>query len=146
MIDAFGNDLLRRGYEKWRYAVTLFAAMSRRETVKVCILSIVPHLFETAAFVVLGSALGIILDFSTWGWVRPTVVLMTMLPLSFAGLGVREVSLIVLLATYDVPAEQAVALAVSLFAISVLLPAVPGVVSETIDLFGHVRMPHAKTR
>jgi uncharacterized membrane protein YbhN (UPF0104 family) len=145
-VEATSNSFLKRAFEGWRSAVTLYAAMPRIEIIKVFALSIVPHLVELAAFVVLGSAIGISLDLATWGWIRPTVVLFTMLPLSFSGLGVREVSLIVLLAAYGVPAEQAVALAASLFGIGILMPAALGALSEVIDFLRQANRPYSKTR
>ncbi len=145
-VDTIANVSVKRAYDGWRSAVTLFAAMPTVDIMKVFALSTAPHLVELATFMLLGSAIGISLDLATWGWIRPTVVLFTMLPLSFAGLGVREVSLIVLLAAYGVPAEKAVALAASLFGIVILLPAALGALSEALDFIGHTRKPYPKIR
>lgn len=141
LVGTITNTFVGRAYDKWRSAVTLFAAMPAGDIAKVIALSVAPHLLGIATIAVLGSALGISLDAGTWGWIRPTVILLTMLPLSFAGLGVREVSLLALLAAHDVPAEKAVALAVSLFGMTILLPAALGALSEALDFIGNTRKP-----
>lgn len=143
-VGAISNPSFNRAFESWRSAIALFAVMPRSGTTKVFVLSIAPHLVDLAMFMILASAIGISLDLATWGWIRPTVVLFTMLPLSFGGLGVREVSLIALLDAYGVPAEQAVALAAALFGIGILMPATLGAFSEVFDLFVPARKPYSE--
>lgn len=133
LVAKVANAIVRRVYDKWRSAVTLFAAMPASDIAKVISLSIAPHVLGIVTIAVLGEALGISLETGTWGWVRPTVILLTMLPLSFAGVGVREISLLALLAVHDVPAEKSVALAASLFGMTILLPAALGAISEGLD-------------
>ena len=63
----------------------------------------------------LARALGLEVSFISIGWIRAALLLLTLLPLSFAGLGVREVSLIFLLAPCGIAAGDALGLSVLVF-------------------------------
>lgn len=64
--------------------------------------------------------------FLTLGWMRSAVQLLDNLPLSIAGLGVREATLLVLLEPYGVAGERAVAPAFILLGRRLLLGLVGG--------------------
>jgi uncharacterized membrane protein YbhN (UPF0104 family) len=64
------------------------------------------------------------------GWVRSVVVVLTLLPISIGGVGVREGVLVVTLATFGVPAHEALAFSILVFATTILAPGLAGGVVE----------------
>ena len=64
------------------------------------------------AFKFVGSSVGARLSLASWVTIMPPVTLIQLLPVSLAGWGVREVVLVVALASFGVPAEAALATSV----------------------------------
>ncbi len=60
------------------------------------------------------------------GWIRSVVILVTLLPISVSGLGVREGSLLALLEPHGVPGTEAVALSFLVFARTLILALLGG--------------------
>jgi len=78
-------------------------------------LSFIVQCMATWQVVLLGQALGLTTPWYAYFVVIPLVTLLTMLPVSFNGIGVREGGLILLFAPYGVSKEQALALGVAWF-------------------------------
>ena len=72
-------------------------------------------------------------------WVHSATAVLTLLPISIGGLGVREASYVALLRSYDVAAVMAVSLGLLQFAISILNGVVGGLI-ELIDVLSGGRM------
>ncbi|WP_029935976.1 lysylphosphatidylglycerol synthase transmembrane domain-containing protein [Thiomicrospira pelophila] len=90
-------------------------------------LSILIHLLAMIAIFGIGHSVGINEPIATYLVIIPPAILLTVLPISFAGWGVREGALIVLFMMIGV--EQAQVLAMSLlFGILLILAALPGLV------------------
>jgi glycosyltransferase 2 family protein len=68
--------------------------------------------FSILAFQLAGDAVGSRLSFAVWAMVVPPVSFLQLLPVSLAGWGVREASLVVVLGAYGVPAEAALAISI----------------------------------
>jgi hypothetical protein len=70
------------------------------------------------AFVLAARAMG--LELSAWslGWIRSAMVVAAMLPISVAGLGVREGAAVALLGTFGLPGEEALAFSLLVFALT----------------------------
>ena len=93
-------------------------------------LALVMHLLGTAAYGLVASALHLDLSLATVGWTRAAAMLAAILPISVAGLGVREGVLVLLLAPYAVPAPDALAYGLLAFAVTVLAPGMVGALIE----------------
>lgn len=74
-------------------------------------LSCLRFLLGCLAVVVSPSAIGSPIDLAVAMWVRGLTAIVLMLPISIAGLGVREVSFVALLAPFGVPPAHGLALA-----------------------------------
>jgi len=98
----------------------------------VAVLSIVAHLLGTAAYLSLATSLGIDLTFFEMGWIRPLVLLLTMVPVSLGGVGVREAGFLTVLSQLGVEAELSLALSFLVFLVTVLVFGIIGGVSEGI--------------
>jgi hypothetical protein len=88
--------------------------------VNVIVMSIIVHLLGVLAYFLITLALAIDVSMITIGWVRSVVILLTMLPISVSGFGVREGAFILLLKPYGVAGDKALALSFLVFATTLL--------------------------
>ena len=80
-----------------------------------------------ALIVVLVHALSIDVSFLSIAWIRSLMAILILMPISIAGLGIREATFVVALAQFGVPAESALMLSLLFFAKVVLYGLVGGV-------------------
>lgn len=92
------------------------------------------NLLGILTFWLFAEALALDLAMTSIAWIRTYVMLILLLPISFAGFGVREGGLILMLAAYQVSAEAAVAYSLLLFA-QRLISALAGGLAESGALF-----------
>lgn len=92
-----------------------------RLVLRVCALSVLLHLFQLGLQALLAYALGLVIPFWYLLLIVPVITLLSFLPLSFSGLGIREGGYVVLLARLGVGKEDA--LAFSLLWTSIMLVA-----------------------
>lgn len=88
-------------------------------------LSIVTHLLTMLILWLLGSALGLTFELLVYMVVIPPVILLTLLPLSFAGWGIREGAMIGIFALLGAPAEAVLALSI-LYGLTLITASLPG--------------------
>lgn len=100
----------------------------RREFLAAFALSLAIQAASVVQIAWLGRGLGMELGLLGYAVVVPLASLATMLPVSVSGIGVREGSLVVLLAPYGVPAPAAVALGLAWFLMNVIVGVIGGVV------------------
>lgn len=116
--------------------------MTGAEHLFVALLSIFAHLVGTTAYLFLAFSVGIDLTFLEMGWIRPLVLLMTMIPVSLGGVGLRETAFLLVLLQLGIDAERALALSFLVFLVTVLAFGVAGGVSEGIaNYFGWSNKP-----
>ena len=84
------------------------------------------------AFKLVANSVGSRLPLADWIMIVPPVTLIQLLPVSLAGWGVREVVLVVALASFGVPAETALAMSV-LLGLCLIVIGVPGGLIWLID-------------
>jgi hypothetical protein len=84
-------------------------------------LSILMVGFAVLAFKLVGNSLNIPLSFVTWLAIVPPVSLIQLAPVSLAGWGVREATMVVVLAGFGVPAAAALAISVLMGLVLILL-------------------------
>jgi uncharacterized membrane protein YbhN (UPF0104 family) len=106
-----GTEKLRRLAEAWR-------AYLRRPglLLRVTVLAAGVQAANVVLLWLIGAGLGLAVPFAYYGVLMPLVALLTLLPLSVNGMGLRELGTVALLAPLGVPPEQAVALALLQFA------------------------------
>ena len=86
----------------------------------IILLALTRHILGIFSFMLVALALDLHISFMTIGWIRVVMHALLMLPISMAGIGVREGSLVVLLQAYAVEPNDAVALAFLLFIVQLL--------------------------
>ena len=88
--------------------------------------SLVMHLFIVLTFYFVAKSLELDILLVTMGWVRSAVTLITMLPVTIGGIGLRENAMLFFLTPYGVQEAQAVALAFLIFIFVLLIPGLFG--------------------
>ncbi len=104
------------------------------------LLSVVVQLAGVVQVALLGRALGLAVPLAMYGVAVPMVALMTLLPISLNGVGVREAGMMVFLGAVGVPAGPAVAVAFLWFCVQTI----GGVVGAGLYLFGRFPRPEVR--
>jgi len=117
-------------FQKAMDAIEVFPKLSSRSMFRLLALSLLAQLLGVASYYLLARALGLGIPLLTIGWIRSVVVLVTMIPVSVSGIGVREVSLVTLFSPYGVSGSDALGYSFLVFGITVL---VVGLVGGLID-------------
>jgi uncharacterized membrane protein YbhN (UPF0104 family) len=136
----FARDLQAGGGGTWWAAALLrvnlaLGAVARLRPATLALIvaiSVVAQLPGIMVFDALGRGLGIPVASVTMAWVRSVVVLITVLPVSVGGLGVREGALVLTLGTLGVQAHDALALAILIFVTTILAPGLAGGLVESV--------------
>lgn len=95
---------------------------------------IIRNAFAVAAFLSFARAIGVGTPAADLGWVRSATDLLLILPISVAGVGVRDASLVALLAPLGVAPSLALAFAFVLLGVTVLISIAGGLV-EALRIF-----------
>jgi uncharacterized protein (TIRG00374 family) len=90
-------------------AFVLYRSMGRNKLMLLFGVSILFHVLVTVSQYLMIVSLGLGVSLISIGWVRAFTVFMTAVPITPSGLGVREVSLVMLLLPIGVSAAQAIA-------------------------------------
>ena len=139
-VRRFVRDLQAGGSGTWWAAALLrlgnalgsVARLSTADLVKLLALSVAAQIPGVVVYAALAAGLHLSLSFAALGWIRSVVVLITALPISIGGLGVREGALVFTLQAYGVAAHDALALAILIFATNILAPGLAGGILEAI--------------
>jgi uncharacterized membrane protein YbhN (UPF0104 family) len=115
----------------WRGALGR-SRLAPADLARVLAASLLAHLFGTAAHLCLARALDLEIGFATIGWVRAAMLLATLLPVSIAGLGLREGAAVLLLARHGIGDAAALAFALLVFAVSELAVSALGGLFEAV--------------
>lgn len=107
---------LRRGkFSSLWTAGQQLCSLPREKLAQVFALSFFVHTLGIVSYYVLAGSLNLELSFLTIGWIRSMTILVTMIPISISGLGLREGAMLVLLQDYGVGNEQALAFSLLVF-------------------------------
>lgn len=88
-------------------------------------LSVITHLFSMLVLMTLGQSLGLEFELMVYLAVIPPVILLTLLPLSFAGWGIREGAMVGIFALIGAPAEAVLAMSV-VYGLTLVAASLPG--------------------
>jgi glycosyltransferase 2 family protein len=119
-VESAGNKLLA--------ALSRFDQLGIEFALRYFSLGIFRQLVSIGLVMVFVLALDIEIGILTVMWIRSVVALIALIPISIAGLGVREATFVVALAQYGVPAESALVLSLLLFARTVVYGLVGGLI------------------
>lgn len=84
-------------------------------------LSVVTHLLGIVAYTLIAASLGLEIGFVAMGWIRSSIILATMVPLTPSGIGLREGASLLLLTSMGITEESALAFSLLVFGMTILL-------------------------
>ena len=113
-------------WDRTRQTAARFRDMGAAPLVAIVAASGTVHLLGVLLYTTLATSLGIDIGFVTMGWISTATTVVTMVPISASGLGLREGALIYLLGLYGVPPATALGLSLLYFAVRFLLTGLPG--------------------
>lgn len=138
VVSAIERWLVARGGRKLakiHNAILDARSLPRSTLLIVVLLAVITHLLGVGTYTLLAHAVGFDLSFSTVGYVRAGMILTTMIPISVAGLGLREGAAVALLSSYGVAGDSSVAFSLLAFAVTLLLPGMIGGLLEARRLW-----------
>jgi uncharacterized membrane protein YbhN (UPF0104 family) len=97
----------------------------RRRLLAAFVLALLTHCMNVFVFFLIGRDLGIDLSLGHWFLIVPPALLISMLPISAGGWGLREASFVLGLASFGIRPEEAI-LPPIIFGLGVLVAALPG--------------------
>lgn len=121
ILDILNIDYVASRIKKVFFALNRFRNLSSRSITIIFTVSIIMQMLGIGVYYLLAKSLGIEVSFLAMGWIRCVVVLISMIPISIAGLGIREGSLILLLRPFGILDEEALAFSLLVFAVNVVL-------------------------
>jgi uncharacterized protein (TIRG00374 family) len=98
------------------------------------VLSCILHIFGIISYYLIGVAMGLNLSFLSIGWIRSAVIVVTMIPVSISGIGLREGAMVILLGMYDIQANDALAYSFVIFSVTVLGIGIIGGIFEAMRI------------
>jgi uncharacterized protein (TIRG00374 family) len=119
-------DWARRATERVIASASAFHAMPWRPRAAIWVWSVASNCAGIVFYWALARAVGLGLGALEVGWIRGAAAALGMLPITLAGLGVREVAMIPLLAPYGVAPAGAVTFSLGLFVCGLIVAAVGG--------------------
>jgi uncharacterized protein (TIRG00374 family) len=117
---------LARALERQAHAVAAYQSLSGWDVLLILGLGTLGYGCFVASAFALSAGMGFGLSLLALAWIRPIVFVITLVPISIAGIGVRELGFVELLALYGIPSAEALAFALLLFSIQVLIGGVGG--------------------
>lgn len=107
-------------------SISAFRELPGADIVKILVLSVLRHALSIAFLICFANSIQVDIGFATLAWIRSLSNIITMLPIAFAGLGVREGSFAILLEPYGVAAANAVSLSLLSFSTHMLMALIGG--------------------
>ena len=115
---------------------TYFRNLTPRQIVILLVLTTVGQFFMTVGQQVISHAVGMEISVWTQLWIRGVVLISAIVPISFSGLGIREVSIVKLMQFYGVPDEIALAWSLAFFGLTIGIGIVGGILEGYEHFFG----------
>ncbi|MBI4341165.1 MAG: flippase-like domain-containing protein [Candidatus Omnitrophica bacterium] len=126
LLRSLAPGLMREKINRVRKALAQYHALPPTALGALLGLSVAVQLAGAASLLLLARSLNVSLPFVDVCWIRSCMLLLAMLPITVAGLGIREGSLLVFLAPYGVSGAEAIALSVLKLAAGLVLIVVGG--------------------
>jgi hypothetical protein len=120
--------------EKLLNTILRFRTLGINRLIFVFGLSLIAQSLGLVYFFSLARAVDMQLPFFVIGWISTFVTIIQMIPISIAGLGIREASYAVLLNDYGISPEQAISFSITIFAVFVIVGLVGGLF-ELSDIY-----------
>ena len=109
------SNRLRRFWVRIESAFLNYSTAGSGEVLIVLVTSLLAHLCGCLAYYAISTGMGLDISFLSICWIRSGMILSTMIPVSVAGLGLREIAAIGLLVPLGFGEAQAIGFAIVIF-------------------------------
>lgn len=123
---------LRRFGLKICNSLLRYTTISNKQALIILTVSLLAHLCGCLAYYIIATGIGLDISFLSICWIRSGLILSVMIPMSIAGLGVREITAIGLLVPLGFGEAQAVGFSILIFLGTVVIPGLFGGFSELL--------------
>lgn len=127
----FLERLLIRRLGSLHDALSRFRSLGAADLAVIFTLSVAAHLIGIGCFWMLAQALDLETGLVSMGWIRSCILIPTILPVTVAGLGLREGASILLLGLFGVSEDRALAFGLLIFAVTALAVGMVGGLLES---------------
>lgn len=127
---------LRRLGMKICKSLSNYSTISNKQALIILTVSLLAHLCGCLAYYAIATGIGLDLSFLSICWIRSGLILSVMIPVSVAGLGVREITAIGLLVPLGFGEAQAIGFSILIFLGTAVMPGLVGGLSELLGTTG----------
>jgi uncharacterized protein (TIRG00374 family) len=135
---------VKKTIQKMIRSIVQFQDLPRRSPLLMIGLSLLGHALGVLVFYVFALSLKLDLSVMNAGWIRSFIRIITMLPVSISGFGIREGTLIVVLRNYGIDPAYAVSFSFLLFSRMLLVGLVGGILEMKMFLYSKFRRTDGK--
>jgi uncharacterized protein (TIRG00374 family) len=136
LLNIFQNTLPQFIYTRlikiWD-AVCAFQKLKSKTILFIIGLSLFSYLFFILSPYILSFAMGIDISLKGIAWIRSLVMLFALIPVTIAGLGIREAGYVAFMQLYGIANYEALGFALMLFAIQIMI----GAIGAIIEIWNH---------
>lgn len=122
-------------------ALAQYRRLSKSALAKITWVSLLNLILSIALFLALSKALHLAIPLITLVWVRAMVLIVQFIPVSIAGLGIREGALVFILPIYGISPADAMAFSLLLFALIIVIGLVGGIFEAHEVFIAPLRKP-----
>ena len=138
LLKPFSNESwFYRNSRKVYHAIKELGNLPWHTVVLIMLFSLCIHISGSFTFYLLARALDIDISFASMVWIRSFLILISIAPITIADLGVREVTLLVILDKYGISGESALSLSFAIFMVMIL----EALIGWGVEKWGMVKKP-----
>jgi uncharacterized protein (TIRG00374 family) len=122
------NEFIKRYVLRFFTSMHRFRNLTLKDNLEILVLLFSYHSLAIIIYYLFAISLNINISFFDIAWIRSVIGILTLVPISFAGLGVREGSLVYLFNSYGIPPHSAMAFSFLLFFKTIFMSISGGVI------------------
>ena len=119
-------------------AFLAYSSADGRQIVTIVASTLMAHLSGCLVYFTIAESLDLQITLLSACWIRSGMILFTMIPLSVAGLGLREIAAVALLVPLGIADAQAVGLSILVFLVT---PVIVGLIGGSAEFYRVIRLP-----
>ena len=128
-------------FRKVATALSRYRTLPRSHTVRLVAIPIMCQALSAVVFLTAARALSLQIPLVALFWIIAMVYMIQFIPVSLAGLGIREGALVCLLPAYGIAPADALAFSLTVFSFTLFMGLVGGIIEGTGALFGRLPQP-----
>lgn len=131
-----------RGYlERLIKSLAVFSDLTGKELAMLVSAGILSDIVSLISYVFIARSIGIDISVANLGWMRSVFLLASLSPFTIAGgLGIREVSFVLMMSTFDIRSEAALAFSLLIFCRTLFLSIIGGIIDLVDTISSRIKI------